>query len=67
MITGVENVTVANAQLVVDKFFSLGCNTVIITLGSQGAVYASRENKKITHVPSIPVKAVDTTVSNIML
>ncbi|XP_058790010.1 ribokinase-like [Phymastichus coffea] len=61
IMTGIENITVANAQLAVDKFFILGCNTVIITLGSQGAVYASKSNKNIIHIPSEPVKAVDTT------
>ena len=64
--TGIENLKIANAQEAVDKFFSLGCNTVIITFGAQGAVHASHDKRKIVHTPTEPVKAVDTTVSKML-
>lgn len=60
--TGLRNLSLKNAQEAVNKFFSLGCNTIIITLGSQGAVYASKNDRSIKHVPADVVTAVDTTV-----
>lgn len=61
--SGIEPLTLKNTQQALDKFFQLGCNTVIITLGAEGAVFASRENPKMIHVPVEKVKPVDTTVS----
>ena len=46
-----------------DKFITLGCNTIIITLGANGVVHASKDNRKIVHSPAESVKAVDTTVN----
>jgi sugar/nucleoside kinase (ribokinase family) len=66
IITGIQNLTVSNAQKVIDKLFSLGCNTVIITFGAQGAVHATQQDKKYIHTPTENVKAVDTTVRNIL-
>lgn len=63
LMTGIEHLTLKNAQEAIDKFFSLGCNTVIITFGSQGSVHASQNQKHAVHTPVEPVKAVDTTVS----
>lgn len=43
------------------ELISKGCNSVIITLGENGALYLSRENSSAVHVPSPSVKCVDTT------
>lgn len=40
-----------------------GCETVIITLGPQGAVYLSKNDDQPIHVLCESVAAVDTTVS----
>lgn len=61
--TGIEPLTLDNAQEALNKLFKLGCNTVIITLGAEGAVFASRDEPEMTHVPVEKVKPVDTTVS----
>lgn len=64
MITEIQNLTVDSAQIAVDKLFSFGCNTVIITFGANGTVHATQDNKKIVHTPAEKVKAVDITVNN---
>lgn len=63
--TGLTNLSLKNAQEAVNKFFYLGCHTIIITFGSQGAVYASKDDRNIKHVPTDAVNAVDTTVCKI--
>lgn len=61
-ITGIENLTLQNVQKVVNKLLQMGCNTIIITLGSYGAVFASKENKKVKYIPADKVdKPIDTT------
>lgn len=64
MITDIQDLTVDIAQTAVEKLFSLGCKTVIITFGANGTVHATQDNKKIVHTPAEKVKAVDTTVIN---
>ncbi|KAL0878528.1 hypothetical protein ABMA27_003616 [Loxostege sticticalis] len=54
------NVNLENAVDALNKLLSAGCQTVIITLGSKGAVYASKDEPP-THVFCEPVTAVDTT------
>ncbi|KAJ8673600.1 hypothetical protein QAD02_004862 [Eretmocerus hayati] len=61
LMTGMKDLSISTAQQAVDKFFSLGCNTIIITFGAQGAIHASSKNKTAIHTPSETVKAVDTT------
>ncbi|XP_023246674.1 ribokinase isoform X2 [Copidosoma floridanum] len=61
VMTDVRNLTLSNAQDAVDKLIALGCNTVLITFGAQGAVVASKNKKNAVHIPTITVKAVDTT------
>lgn len=58
-----ENLTLSNAQEAVDKLLQMGCNTIIITFGSSGAIFASRDNNKIQCIPTDKVKPVDSTVS----
>jgi len=57
---------VQEAFVAVEKLRQLGCNHVIITLGADGAVY-SEPGQKSLHIPSAPVKAIDTTVSMLVL
>lgn len=64
--TGIENLIIDNAQDAVDKLLALGCNTVIVTFGAQGAVHASKDKRSIIHTSTEVVKAVDTTVSKII-
>lgn len=54
-----------NAEEAAKKLFSMGCNSVIITLGENGAVYGEKKNSKFVHVPAMKVNAVDTTVSSL--
>ncbi|XP_051168587.1 ribokinase-like [Leptopilina boulardi] len=60
-ITGIKNLTILNVQEAVDKLLEMGCNTIIITFGSCGAIFASRDNNKINCIPTDKVKSVDTT------
>ncbi|XP_047357045.1 ribokinase-like isoform X2 [Vespa velutina] len=61
LITGVQPLMLSNAQNAIDILFSKGCNMVILTLGSLGAVYASKENRKITQISTTKVDPIDTT------
>ncbi|XP_058789808.1 ribokinase-like [Phymastichus coffea] len=61
IMTGIPNLQLSAGQLAIDKLLSFGCNTVIITFGSHGVIYASKNKKKAVHVPTMPVQAVDTT------
>ncbi|XP_011504248.1 PREDICTED: ribokinase-like [Ceratosolen solmsi marchali] len=61
IMTGIQCITISNAQKAIDKLFSLGCNTVIITFGAEGAVHATQNNKKLVHTSTEILKAVDTT------
>ncbi|XP_029157808.1 ribokinase-like [Nylanderia fulva] len=59
--TGIQPVDLSNVQQVVDKLLDKGCNAIILTLGSLGAVYASKTNRNVTRIPAIKVHPVDTT------
>lgn len=62
--TGIKGaLSVANAQQALEKLFTYGCKTVIITLGSAGSVFAHK-GELFTHIPVDIVKPVDTTVSS---
>ena len=63
MLTGDKVETVEEAKNVIPLLLSRGCNSVIITLGDKGAVFASRGEPSAVHVPAPSVKATDTTVS----
>lgn len=60
--TGIQPVSLLNAQQVVDKLLAKGCNAIIITLGPFGAVYASKEKRSVTQIPTAKVQPTDTTV-----
>nr|CAD7598698.1 unnamed protein product [Timema genevievae] len=53
--------TVECAGQAVGKLLDMGCNKVILTLGHQGAVFATQEDRTPIHVYSPKMKAVDTT------
>lgn len=60
LLTNME-VNISNAETALRKMLSTGCETVIITLGSQGAVYLSKNDDQPIHVLCESVAAVDTT------
>lgn len=59
LLTGMQVKTVAEAEKAAQIFLEKGVGAVIITLGSDGALYVSKN--KTLHVPALKVKAVDTT------
>ncbi|KAK2576297.1 hypothetical protein KPH14_005662 [Odynerus spinipes] len=61
VITGVQPLTLSNAQEAIDILLSKGCNFVILTLGPLGAVYASQSDTKITQISATKVQPIDTT------
>ena len=44
------------------KLLDMGCEVVIVTLGEQGAMFATKSNQEVIHVPGQKVTPVDTTV-----
>lgn len=42
----------------------LGCEIVVVTLGAEGAAFASKGSLSVEFVPARKTKAVDTTVSS---
>lgn len=62
MITHCPIKTVKDAKVAVSKILDLGCSVAIITLGSQGCVFASKSDPTPTAVSARTVVAVDTTV-----
>lgn len=63
MIIGREVHTVSDAKKAASALLTKGCKSVILTLGSQGAVYASAAAQlEPIHVPAPKVQALDTTV-----
>ncbi|XP_050573182.1 ribokinase-like [Bombus affinis] len=59
--SGVQLQGPSSIQQAVEKFLDKGCNIVIITLGEQGAVYASQSDRVIKKVCTTRVQPVDTT------
>ena len=57
--TGVHIETQEDTEKAAEKFIEMGAKNVVITLGSKGAIYSNGREKIM--VPSIKVKAVDTT------
>jgi len=63
IITGLSVTSLSDAQAVTASLLERGCRTVIVTLGAQGAVFATKDQTEAIHVPTRSVQAVDTTVS----
>ncbi|CAL7943195.1 unnamed protein product [Xylocopa violacea] len=61
VMTGVQPLGLSNMQDAIWKLLDMGCNTVILTLGEQGAAYASREERTVKLIPTTSVQPVDTT------
>uniref|UniRef100_A0A1Q3FKN1 Ribokinase n=1 Tax=Culex tarsalis TaxID=7177 RepID=A0A1Q3FKN1_CULTA len=62
LITGMPVETVIQAKGALLKLREMGCNTVVITLGDKGAIFAPKNDAKVVHVKPFKVdKVVDTT------
>ncbi|XP_017767410.1 PREDICTED: ribokinase-like [Eufriesea mexicana] len=61
VMTGVQLMGLSNIQHAVDKLLDKGCDTVIVTLGEQGAAYASQNNRTVKMVSTKCVQPVDST------
>jgi ribokinase len=62
-LTGMQIRSVEDAHECAVRLIKTGCRNVVITLGANGALYASRDQvseKSACHVPAFPVNAVDT-------
>jgi len=62
LLTGLEADTFDQVETAARKLLSLGVGCVVITLGSRGALLVYGNHPAI-HVPSFPVKVVDTTAA----
>ncbi|XP_067011513.2 ribokinase isoform X2 [Anabrus simplex] len=62
ILTGVRVSSIDAAETVVYKLREKGCKVVVITLGAQGVVFATKEEPTPVHVPAKQVTAVDTTL-----
>jgi len=63
IITGMTVTSIDDARAVTSVLLERGCRAVIVTLGAQGAVFATKDETKAIHMPARSVEAVDTTVS----
>ncbi len=61
LLSGIAVTDLDTARQAGDRLLSMGCQTVIITLGAQGALLARRG--EIEHFPPFPVTPVDTTAA----
>ena len=61
MLTGIQVKNIESAKEAAQKISDRGVETVIITLGVNGALILHQDN--FTHVPAVPVKAIDTTAA----
>nr|XP_019537351.2 ribokinase-like [Aedes albopictus] len=62
LITDMPVDTIAEAKEALFKLRNMGCNTIIITLGEKGSVFALKDSTNIVHVKPFKVaKVVDTT------
>lgn len=60
-LTGLPVIDINSAKVATLKILQYGCQKCVLTLGKQGCVYAEVESKKVVHIPTTKVKAVDTT------
>lgn len=56
------NIFFRDGKIAIEKLLEKGCQSVLLTLGPSGVVYAEKD-KPIIHVPAPKVTAVDTTVT----
>lgn len=63
LLTGFSVSNVEEAHRAAQELLKRGCQSVIITLGSQGCVVLKAQESTSKHVPTTAVTAVDTTVS----
>ncbi|KAF4518048.1 hypothetical protein B566_EDAN009282 [Ephemera danica] len=61
MMTNCKVNDVNEANVAITKLLSMGCPMVLLTLGSQGAIFASQSDPIPVHVAAPKVTAVDTT------
>ncbi|XP_063957571.1 ribokinase-like [Lytechinus pictus] len=61
LLTGLSVSNVEEAKKASLVLLDKGCKTAVITMGSEGAVYATAESRTPIHVPTDAVTAVDTT------
>lgn len=61
LLTGIRVTNTASAERAARKLRSQGVGTVIVTMGSNGALIVDDQN--VVHVPALPVKPVDTTAA----
>ena len=59
-ISGCSVHSVEDAKLAAIKLLSLGIESIIITLGADGAVYSTKTSQE--HIPTVKVTPVDSTV-----
>lgn len=56
-------IVIREAKRAINNFLCLGCHTVIITLGKNGAAFASADSPRVIRVlPPPDMKVIDTTV-----
>ncbi|KAL5007956.1 hypothetical protein ScPMuIL_013537 [Solemya velum] len=63
ILTGLPMTDIESGGRCVDCFLDKGCQTVIITMGSKGSIFATRADRTVSHVTVDTVSAVDTTVA----
>ncbi|ESO83524.1 hypothetical protein LOTGIDRAFT_197206 [Lottia gigantea] len=61
ILTGLSVKSLEEGKIAVKALLDQGCNTVILTLGEQGSLFATKDSPTVVHVPITKVKAVDTT------
>ncbi|XP_077989503.1 ribokinase-like [Glandiceps talaboti] len=61
LLTGLPVTTVEEAEKAGHVLLDRGCKKVIITMGGQGSIVVTAENRKALHVPTKKVTPVDTT------
>jgi ribokinase len=61
LLSGIAVTDLDTARQAADRLLSIGCQTIIITLGAQGALLARRGEMR--HFPPFPVMPIDTTAA----
>ncbi|XP_026477572.1 ribokinase-like [Ctenocephalides felis] len=65
IISGIDVSNVEEANTAISIFLQRGCRTIIVTLGAEGAVFASQEDPVPIFVPAKKVAPTDTTPSGL--